>query len=201
MSRAADLLARVRLIRTPSIGPVTYRQLLLRFGSAEAALAAVPELAARGGGRAPAVCDAGTAELEEVYTDLLAEPVWPEAFTGDLASLAALKNLTSELIGRFCRAAEQATREVHGPERLTRYGADLVLPRRTLLECALLKAVAAHFVMSREEARIYQAEERRVLTELVDALLHGAPEALEPQFRLVERCYSEDWRVRLCQWS
>ncbi|MET9798821.1 deoxyguanosinetriphosphate triphosphohydrolase [Nocardiopsis alba] len=137
-------------------------------------------------------CDAGTAELEEVYTDLLAEPVWPEAFTGDLASLAALKNLTSELIGRFCRAAEQATREVHGPERLTRYGADLVLPRRTLLECALLKAMAAHFVMSREEARIYQAEERRVLTELVDALLSGAPEALEPQFRASYEAATDD---------
>jgi DNA processing protein len=64
LSRAADLLARVRLIRTPSIGPVTYRQLLLRFGSAEAALAAVPDLAARGGGRSVLVCDALAAERE-----------------------------------------------------------------------------------------------------------------------------------------
>lgn len=51
-----DLLARLRLIRTASIGPVTYRQLLARFGSAEAALEAIPDLATRGGGRAPAVC-------------------------------------------------------------------------------------------------------------------------------------------------
>jgi DNA processing protein len=52
----ADLLARVRLIRSQSIGPVTFRQLLVRFGSAEAALHAVPDLAARGGGRMPALC-------------------------------------------------------------------------------------------------------------------------------------------------
>jgi dGTPase len=128
-------------------------------------------------------CDADEAELDEVFTELLAEPVWPSEFTGDLASLAALKNLTSELIGRFCRAAERATRKAHGPGRLTRYRADLVLPRRALLECALLKAVAAHFVMSREEARIYQAEERRTITELVGALRLGAPGALDPQFR------------------
>jgi DNA processing protein len=39
---------RIRLLRSPNIGPVTYRQLLARFGSGEAALAALPELAARG---------------------------------------------------------------------------------------------------------------------------------------------------------
>ena len=53
MSPSADLVARLRLIRSPSIGPVTVRQLIARFGSAEAALAAVPDLARRGGGRAP----------------------------------------------------------------------------------------------------------------------------------------------------
>ncbi|WP_306371647.1 deoxyguanosinetriphosphate triphosphohydrolase [Nocardiopsis sp. CC223A] len=129
-------------------------------------------------------CDtADTAELDDVYADLLAAPVWPAEFTGDLASLAGLKNLTSELIGRFCRAAEQATRAAHGPGRLTRYGATLIVPRRALLECALLKAVAAHFVMAREEALAYQARERLLITELVDALWKNAPQALEPQFR------------------
>ena len=43
--------ARLRLLRTPHIGPVTYRQLIARFGSAEAALQALPMLAARGGRR------------------------------------------------------------------------------------------------------------------------------------------------------
>lgn len=43
-----EAFARIRLLRSPNIGPVTYRQLLLRFGDAAAALAALPDLAARG---------------------------------------------------------------------------------------------------------------------------------------------------------
>jgi DNA processing protein len=42
---------RLRLIRSPNIGPVTYRQLMGRFGGASAALQALPELAGRGGKR------------------------------------------------------------------------------------------------------------------------------------------------------
>ncbi len=46
-----EAFARIRLLRSPNIGPVSYRQLLHRFGSAEAALAALPDLAGRGGAR------------------------------------------------------------------------------------------------------------------------------------------------------
>lgn len=60
----ADAVDRLRLIRTPQVGPVTYRQLLARFGSAAAALDAIPDLARRGGGRAPALAPAGVAERE-----------------------------------------------------------------------------------------------------------------------------------------
>lgn len=44
-----EAFARIRLLRSPNVGPVSYRQLLRRFGSAGAALAALPDLAARGG--------------------------------------------------------------------------------------------------------------------------------------------------------
>ena len=44
-----EAFARIRLLRSPNIGPVSYRQLLRRFGDAKAALAALPDLAARGG--------------------------------------------------------------------------------------------------------------------------------------------------------
>ena len=54
---------RLRLIRSPRIGPVSYRQLLARFGTAGAALRAIPDLAARGGGKA-SVADAGAVERE-----------------------------------------------------------------------------------------------------------------------------------------
>jgi DNA processing protein len=49
--------ARLRLLRSANIGPVSYRQLIARFGTAEAALDALPALAARGGGRAPVIAD------------------------------------------------------------------------------------------------------------------------------------------------
>lgn len=48
-----DRLDRLRLIRSANIGPVTYFQLIQRFGTAAAAIEAIPQLAARGGGKAP----------------------------------------------------------------------------------------------------------------------------------------------------
>ncbi len=53
-------------MRTPGIGPVTYRQLIMRFGKPAAALAAVPDLARRGGGRAPPLPSIADAEREIV---------------------------------------------------------------------------------------------------------------------------------------
>jgi DNA processing protein len=64
-------IARLRLIRTPTIGPITYRQLIARFGNAAAAIAALPDLAARGGGRAPKVVDTTVAEREIAATEKL----------------------------------------------------------------------------------------------------------------------------------
>ncbi len=43
----------LRLIRTENVGPITFRQLLTRFGSVAAALEALPELARHGGRRRP----------------------------------------------------------------------------------------------------------------------------------------------------
>ncbi len=61
---------RLRLIRSPRIGPVSYRQLLARFGSAGEAVRAIPMLAERGGGRA-SVADAGAVEREIAATRAL----------------------------------------------------------------------------------------------------------------------------------
>ena len=44
-----EAFARIRLLRSPNIGPVSYRQLLLRFGDAASAIEALPDLAGRGG--------------------------------------------------------------------------------------------------------------------------------------------------------
>lgn len=70
---AADRIARLRLIRSNNIGPVTYCQLLARFGSAGAALAAIPDLARHGGGRPPRIATQGEVEREiETVTRLRA---------------------------------------------------------------------------------------------------------------------------------
>jgi DNA processing protein len=62
-----EALARVRLLRSPNVGPVSYAQLLRRFGSAVAALEALPDLAGRAG-RAyrPALREAIEREVGEV---------------------------------------------------------------------------------------------------------------------------------------
>jgi DNA processing protein len=56
--------ARLRLLRSANVGPVTYSQLIARFGTAEAAIDALPMLAARGGGRAPLLADPGAVRRE-----------------------------------------------------------------------------------------------------------------------------------------
>jgi DNA processing protein len=59
-----DRVARLQLIRSANVGPVTYFQLLARFGSADAALRAIPDLAARGGGRPPRIAARSLIEAE-----------------------------------------------------------------------------------------------------------------------------------------
>lgn len=60
----------LRLIRTENVGPVSFRTLINRFGSAEAALAHLPELALAGGAarpaRIPSEADAA-AEMEAAH--------------------------------------------------------------------------------------------------------------------------------------
>jgi DNA processing protein len=53
MSDPADLIDRLRLVRTEGVGPVTYRRLLDRYKSPAAALDALPRLARAGGRPSP----------------------------------------------------------------------------------------------------------------------------------------------------
>ncbi len=57
-----EAFARIRLLRSPNIGPVSFRQLLARFTTAEAALAALPDLAGRGGARYRPAAEARVAD-------------------------------------------------------------------------------------------------------------------------------------------
>lgn len=61
----AQRLACLRLIRSENVGPVTFRELINHFGGATRALAALPELARRAGGkRTISICPSAKAEAE-----------------------------------------------------------------------------------------------------------------------------------------
>jgi dGTPase len=134
--------------------------------------------------------DPGTAEA--ALDRLVALPGWPVGYDGTHRAQAALKNLTSHLIGRFARAAESATREAHGPGPLQRYGAELVVPLDVRLECEVLKALADRYVMSSAEARTRYAGQTDLVVELVELLEKTAPDGLEPLFREAFEAAADD---------
>ncbi|MCY0934402.1 deoxyguanosinetriphosphate triphosphohydrolase [Streptomyces sp. H34-S4] len=124
-------------------------------------------------------------ELREALDRLMEQQWWPHGYDGSAVAQARLKDATSQLIGRFCLAAEGATRQAYGTGRLTRYAAELVVPREARNECAVLKAVADLYVMQRDEQGRIRADQRIVLAELAEALSARAPEGLDPQFRAI----------------
>lgn len=124
-------------------------------------------------------------ELREALDRLMEQEWWPHGYDGSAVAQARLKDATSQLIGRFCLAAEGATRQAYGTGRLTRYAAELVVPREARNECAVLKAVADLYVMQRDEQERIRADQRIVLAELAEAVSARAPEGLDPQFRAI----------------
>lgn len=91
---------RLRLLRSANVGPVTYAQLTARFGSAEAALEALPMLAARGGGRAPQIADAGAVRREIAAVERLGARYLFLDDPGYPPLLGALENAPPALIVR-----------------------------------------------------------------------------------------------------
>ncbi|MBL1067696.1 deoxyguanosinetriphosphate triphosphohydrolase [Streptomyces sp. 7-21] len=138
----------------------------------------------------------GEEELAAALDRLLAQEWWPHRYDGSAQAQARLKNATSQLIGRFCLAAEQATRAAEGPGPLRRYRANLTVPRATRLECAVLKAVADVHVIQRGDFAELRARQRELLTELGEALVRRAPEGLDPQHRALFAAAPDD-RARL----
>jgi dGTPase len=120
--------------------------------------------------------------LDDVLTGLRTQGSWPRApYDARRRSLAALKNLTSDLIGRFCGAVQQATFAASdGP--FVRYHADLVIPEETWTEITALKGIAAYYVMQADDRVALQARQRELLAELVEALLDRAPDELDEAF-------------------
>ncbi|WDG19686.1 deoxyguanosinetriphosphate triphosphohydrolase [Microbacterium sp. Clip185] len=118
-------------------------------------------------------------ELEDALYRLTSLPEWIASFDGTRAAHARLKNLTSDLIGRFARAATAATREAYDAPALTRYNGHVVVPRVVEAEMAVLKGTIGAFVVTIEGRKGLYREQRRLLKRLATALWE-APEHLDP---------------------
>jgi dGTPase len=128
------------------------------------------------------LADITESEMQSALAALQKLSCWPRYYDGTHRSLARLKDLASQLIGRFAQAAEVATQEKYGDGDLTRYNANLVVPRAQRVEVALLKSMAGHYVINASDSQIRYAEQQRLLTELVQAILESAPNTLESFF-------------------
>jgi dGTPase len=128
------------------------------------------------------LADITEAEMQIALSSLQKLSCWPRYYDGTHRSLARLKDLASQLIGRFAQAAEVATQEKYGDGDLTRYSANLVVPRAQRVEVALLKSMAGHYVINADDSQIRYADQQKLLTELVEAILESAPATLEGFF-------------------
>jgi dGTPase len=109
-------------------------------------------------------------ELADALYRLTQLPEWLTSYDGSRAAVAQLKNLTSDLIGRFARAATAATREHFTSPDLTRYRGRVIVPRVIEVEMAVLKGVLGAFVVSIDGRKGLYREQRRVLKRLATAL-------------------------------
>lgn len=121
-------------------------------------------------------------ELADALFRLRRIPEWVSSYGADRASLARLKNLTSDLIGRFARAANAATREAYGETSLARYRGHLVVPRVIEAEMAVLKGINGAYVVSIDGRKELYKEQRRLLRRLASALWER-PEELDALHR------------------
>ncbi|GEP47681.1 deoxyguanosinetriphosphate triphosphohydrolase [Microbacterium saccharophilum] len=117
-------------------------------------------------------------ELADALYRISRLPEWFTAFDGSRGDVARLKNLTSDLIGRFARAATAATREHFPVSVLTRYRGRVIVPRVIEAEMAVLKGILGAFVVSIEGRKGLYKEQRRVLKRLASALA-ARPEHLD----------------------
>jgi dGTPase len=76
-----------------------------------------------------------------------------------------------------------ATREQFGDEPLVRHAADLVVPEGTVHEIAVLKGIAAHYVMRTPERSTIMERQRQLVAELFAALVASDGQGLDASFR------------------
>jgi len=126
--------------------------------------------------------DATQQEAIDAHKRLSALSAWPHYYDGTHRSLARLKDSTSQLIGRFVLAAELETRKIHGDGPLSRYRADLEIPREQIIEVDFLKAIAGHYLINAAHSQDRYAKQQLIVSELVEMLRARAPQDLDSFF-------------------
>jgi dGTPase len=121
-------------------------------------------------------------ELIAAFDRLAGLDAWLDSWDGSRVEQGRLKNLTSQLIGRFGAGAVNATREAHSSESLVRFGADVVVPRAVQAEIAVLKGIVAAFVMSKNTRQPIYRQQRDILTELATTLFERGADSLDVGF-------------------
>lgn len=114
--------------------------------------------------------------------------VWVDTWDGSRIAQAKLKNLTSQLIGRFAHAAVHATREAYPQQSLVRFGGNVIVPDVVRAEIAVLKGIVAAFVMTTNSRQPVYTQQREVLTDLCNTLYERGPEAMD-------RHFADDWNA------
>ncbi len=126
-------------------------------------------------------------EAQDALAVLQALSCWPKNYDGSHRHLARLKDLASQLVGRFALAAESATRDQYGDGPLTRYNANLVVPRAQRIEVAILKSIATFYVINAAASQERYADQQIVIKSLVEMVLEQAPASLDSFFL-------DDWK-------
>ena len=118
--------------------------------------------------------------LGAAFERLSDQPYWIRSYNGSVADAARLKNLTSEIIGRFVSAVAAATRQTYGNGPLPRYEAELVIPEETAAEILLLKGIAVRYVMEPREHEPVYLRQRTLIFDLADVLMTGGGKGIDP---------------------
>jgi dGTPase len=127
-------------------------------------------------------------EIDQALENLQQLSCWPTAYDGSHRALARLKDLASQLVGRFALAAERETRDRYGEGDLTRYSANLVVPRAQKVEVALLKSMAGFYIINAATSQKRYDNQQTLLKELVEMVLAAAPSSLDSFF-------IDDWKA------
>ena len=135
-------------------------------------------------------------ELGAAFDRMSTRETWVSRWDGSRTHQAKLKNFTSDMIGRFARAAIQSTLRAADGRPLARYGADIVIPREIRAEIAVLKGIVAAFVMQAGRRQPAYRRQRGLLVELLQTLWELGPSELEPAYAADFRSASDETEAR-----